>query len=331
MRNSQIGLVRPFSQRDTVPRAVPFQNIPTDKHIRLPTGRQFARFRPQTERPMEEPRVLGGRYALGNVIETGGMSIVYSGIDTKTGEPVAIKVALPFSERYNRSVKTEAMMLSWLDHPGIVRFIDSGTYEGSAFLVMEHMRGSDLHSIISDYGPTSWHRSVPTLLEICDTLRFIHDAGIVHGDVKPSNIMILPVLPGQGPSLKLLDFGMARYASRMQEIVEDESPNRVNGTIPYLAPEQLSSLRASYDKRIDVYSLGVTMYGMLTAVNPFENSAFSVMENMMLVSNHFPEPPSAYVPLPGAVDEIVMRAIAKDPELRFQSISEMRDAIRSCP
>lgn len=330
MRNSKTTIVRPISQRDTIPGAVVFQDIPTNRQKRLSAGRAFARFRLQTERA-DEPRVLGGRYALGNAIQTGGMSIVYSGMDTKTGEPVAIKVALPFSEKYNRSVRKEAMMLSALKHPGIVRFIDSGTYEGSAFLVMEHMKGPDLHDIISDYGPTPWHRAVPTLLEICDVLQFVHDSGVVHGDVKPPNIMILPVLPGEDPSLKLLDFGMARHMSHAQGIPEDEVPNSVNGTTPYLAPEQLLSLRASYDRRIDVYSLGITMYGMLTAVNPFENAEISVMENMMLVINHFPEPPSAYVPLPDGVDEIVMRAIAKDPEERFQSISEMRDAIRSCP
>ncbi|MEW6748557.1 MAG: serine/threonine-protein kinase [Candidatus Micrarchaeota archaeon] len=314
-----------FSERPTLERSL--QSTPAADFEALHDRRPFVSFSPSAEGPQG---AISGRYLLGEPLGFGGTATIYSAIDMASQRQVAIKIASYGSEFANQSVMREAEALSSLDQPGIVRFIDSGTYHESPFIVMEYLRAMDLHAMIADNGPLPWRASVPTLIELCDTIGCLHEADMVHGDIKPANVMLLPVPEGHLPSAKLVDFGMSRRPSAALGIAGDPRPEYVYGTIEYISPEQFSSTRAYYDPRVDVYSFGVLMYAMLTRKNPFLESGNCNVERMLMVLNRYPPHPSSLVrDVPEKAGDVVMRAIAKSPDERYRSMGDLAEAIRS--
>jgi len=254
-----------------------------------------------------------GRYKIVRKLGAGGMANVYLAEDQELGRRVAIKILNDrhanddqFVERFRREAKNAAA----LSHPNIVSIYDRGEAEGTYYIAMEFLDGRSLKELIVTRGPAPVPVAVEYTRQILSALRFAHRHGIVHRDIKPHNVLV----DGEG-RVKVTDFGIARAgASQMTEA------GSIVGTAQYLSPEQARG--TNVDQRSDLYSLGVVLYELLTGAAPF--SGDTPVEIAMKHLSQAPEPPSAKRPnLPHDLDLLVMRALAKDPEERYQSAEEM--------
>ena len=254
-----------------------------------------------------------GRYKIVRKLGAGGMANVYLAEDQELGRRVAIKILNDrhanddqFVERFRREAKNAAA----LSHPNIVSIYDRGEAEGTYYIAMEFLDGRSLKELIVTRGPAPVPVAVEYTRQILSALRFAHRHGIVHRDIKPHNVLV----DGEG-RVKVTDFGIARAgASQMTEA------GSIVGTAQYLSPEQARG--TNVDQRSDLYSLGVVLYELLTGAAPF--SGDTPVEIAMRHLSQAPEPPSAKRPnLPHDLDLLVMRALAKDPEERYQSAEEM--------
>ena len=254
-----------------------------------------------------------GRYKIVRKLGAGGMANVYLAEDQELGRRVAIKILNDrhanddqFVERFRREAKNAAA----LSHPNIVSIYDRGEAEGTYYIAMEYLDGRSLKELIVTRGPAPVPVAVDYARQILSALRFAHRHGIVHRDIKPHNVLV----DGEG-RVKVTDFGIARAgASQMTEA------GSIVGTAQYLSPEQARG--TNVDQRSDLYSLGVVLYELLTGSAPFGGD--TPVEIAMKHLSQVPEPPSVKRPnLPHDLDLLVMRALAKDPDERYQSAEEM--------
>jgi eukaryotic-like serine/threonine-protein kinase len=255
--------------------------------------------------------LFDGRYRIVRKLGSGGMANVYLAEDEDLGRRVAIKILNEryanddaFIERFRREAKSAAS----LSHPNIVSIYDRGEAEGTYYIAMEVIEGRSLKELIMTRGPLPIAEAVHHARQILQALRFAHRHGIIHRDIKPHNILI----GEQG--LKVTDFGIARYGpSQMTEA------GSIMGTAQYLSPEQARG--APVTASSDLYSVGIVLYEMLTGRVPF--SGDSAIEIAMKHLNDWPKPPSKMRPeIPDDIDHIVLRALAKAPEDRYQSAEE---------
>jgi serine/threonine protein kinase len=274
--------------------------------------------------------VLDGRYQLVAPLGIGGMGTVYEGIQLTLEKRVAVKVLkaelaadAAYVERFLREAKSAARV----GHRNVVHIIDFGyVRDGPIYYVMELLRGIDLSQLIKKRGPLPWRRTRSIILQVLAALEAAHAAGVIHRDVKPANVFLL----GDGDEddedeptdfVKVLDFGIAKLLGSGDLTRADE----IVGTASYMAPEQAHGI---VDARTDAYSVGVLMYKMLTGITPF-----SGVNGFEILRKHQSEPPPtlrSLVPeLSPAVEALVLQALAKRPELRFQSMTEMRGAVRA--
>jgi beta-lactam-binding protein with PASTA domain/predicted Ser/Thr protein kinase len=264
--------------------------------------------------PREPGRELfDGRYRLESVVGTGGMATVWRAMDESLGRVVAIKM---LAERYSEDesfverFRREAQSAAGLNHPNIVSIYDRGEADGSYYIAMEYLDGRSLKDEIVEDGPLPAPRAIDYALQILQALRFAHRNGVVHRDIKPDNIIV-----GRDRRLKVTDFGIARAgASQMTEV------GSIIGTAQYLSPEQARGQQVR--PPADLYSLGVVLYEMLTGRVPFDGDS-AVAIAMKHVSEN-PRPPRELNPsIPPALEQVVLRALAKDPALRYQSAEDM--------
>jgi hypothetical protein len=247
--------------------------------------------------------VLGGRYALGEVLGTGGMATVWRATDRVLGRQVAVKILSPllaadpgFLARFER----EARHAAGLVHPRLVTVFDCGIDGGTAFIVMELVEGRTLRQVLDEAGPLSPGQAVAVASAVCEGLAVAHAAGLVHRDIKPANIALA------GGEVKLLDFGIARAEGS----AGGTRTVGVLGTAAYLSPEQATGGPAG--PQSDLYSLGCVLVEMLTGAPPF--SADSAVGLAYRHVHDDPGPPSARRPgLPAQLDAITARLLAKDP------------------
>jgi len=271
---------------------------------------------------------LDGRYHLTRRMGAGGMGQVYAGVQKSLDRKVAVKLLLPrfaaeprFRERFLR----EAKAASKVHHPNVVQILDFGeTSNGWAYFVMELLEGQDLQALIRAEGRLPWSRAQPLLLQITAALGAAHDLKIVHRDIKPANCFVIET-EDHRELVKLLDFGLAKITAEPGEESDSlTATGEVFGTAKYMAPEQ--AVGSSKDPRVDVYSVGVMAYEMLTGRAPFTGpTAFHV------ITKHINEPPKPPRRLnweiPREVEAIILQALAKQPADRFGSIHEMRHAL----
>ena len=247
------------------------------------------------------------RYEILGPLGFGATSRVDKARDKIIGRTVAIKTlvhsfgAAPQQKQFLR----EAQIVGQLSHPAIVNLFDVGVEEtGIAYLVMEYVNGRTLQQVLSE-SPIPWPRACSWAADLATALGRAHHAGIIHGDVKPANIMVT-----EEGEIKLSDFGIARFATQVS------GSGRIMGTPAYLAPEQI--LGEPHSTRSDLFSLGIVLYQMLTGVPPFDGSSVAAVCAQILTSD--PVPPSRRNPaLPSGLDHIVMRCLAKKAEDRYPS------------
>ena len=271
---------------------------------------------------MTQPRLVGGRYELGELLGYGGMAEVHRGRDSRLNRDVAIKVLradLARDPSFLNRFRREAHSAAGLNHPSIVAVYDTGedvTHDGTPqpFIVMEYVEGRTLRDIIKSEGRLPVRRAMEVVADVCAALDFSHRNGIIHRDIKPANVMITP----QG-AVKVMDFGIARAVADNSATVTQTA--NVIGTAQYLSPEQARG--ETVDARSDVYSTGCLLYELVTGVPPFQGDSPVAVAYQHVREN--PVMPSARNPeVPRSLDSVVMKALAKNPLNRYQSAGDMR-------
>lgn len=289
--------------------------------------------KPRPKDPFIGRDLLNGQFRILQKIGTGGMGSVYRAAQPAMNREVAIKILHPklagrkdLTSRFRR----EARAMSQLTHPNTVRVFMYGELDedGSLYIVMEMLEGRNLNQRVRREGPMPTSRAIPILVQVCGALQEAHEMGIVHRDLKPENIF-LSKQGGIADFPKVLDFGLAKVTERQMQpgsvILTQEG--MVFGTPEFMSPEQAQG--RTLDARSDIYSLAVILYEVLTgklpfdAKTPMEYIQKHVTEAIIPLSQRRPE-----LNLPVELDAVLEKALAKNPEERFQSAAEFADALR---
>ncbi len=265
-------------------------------------------------------RSLGGRYRIQDKIDAGGMGTVYVALDDLLGRPVALKpmreelVAEPqFVERFRREARSAAM----LSHPNIAAIYDYGEGAEGQYIVMELLEGRDLARVLQEDGRLEMQLAVTVTHQILSALEHAHSKGVIHRDVKPANVVVT-----EGARVKVTDFGIAHAvgATRLT------ATGALLGSAHYVAPERVKGEPATAAS--DIYSLGIVLYEMLVGRPPFAGrSMFEVLQSP--AKRAVPVPSQVLSSLSPALDDVVVRATARDPRDRFATASEMKRALSS--
>ena len=268
--------------------------------LRIPSGSTFAGYR------------------IENVAGEGGMGVVYRATDLALERSVALKVitpALAGDAEFRRRFTTESKVAASLDHPNVIPIYQAGEHEDVMFLVMRYVEGHDLRSLLADHGRLPPERAASITAQIASALDAAHEAGLVHRDVKPANVLVTA-----SDHVYLTDFGLSK---RVAPADDPTATGRLLGTLNYVAPEQIR--RGAIGPHTDVYALGGVLFQLLTGGVPFPADT----EEGKLWA-HLSEPPpsasSAREGVPVAFDEVVRRAMSKRPEDRFQSAGDLGGA-----
>lgn len=264
---------------------------------------------------------INDRYEIEKLIGEGGMANVYLARDTILDRKVAVKVLrgdLAGDEKFVRRFQREALSASSLSHPNIVEIYDVGEDDGNFYIVMEYIEGKTLKQLIKKRGVLSLSETMDIMLQLLDALATAHDSYIIHRDIKPQNIMIK-----ESGLVKITDFGIAMALNNAQLT----QTNSVMGSVHYLPPEQASGKGSTI--RSDIYSLGILMFEMLTGKMPFKGDTA-----VEIALKHMKEPlPSvrALNPVvPQSVENIILKAAAKNPKNRYRDVRQMADDIKTC-
>ena len=261
---------------------------------------------------------LDGRYEIRELIGVGGMANVYKAYDVVEARTVAVKILREEymnNDEFMRRFRNESRAISLLDHPNIVKVYDVIFSNRIQSIVMEYIDGITLKDYIDQEKVLRWKEAVHFTVQILRALQHAHDKGIVHRDIKPQNIMLLA-----DGSIKMMDFGIARFSRAQSQTVSDKAI----GSVHYISPEQAKGERT--DARTDIYSVGVMLYEMLSGRLPFDGDG-AVSIAIMQISEK-PKPLAEIAPqTPAGLRQITEKAMEKDPDKRYQSAQEMLAAI----
>jgi serine/threonine protein kinase len=265
-------------------------------------------------------RILG-EYVLAEELGSGGMGRVFKALHRQMNRPVAVKL-LPESlvqspqsvERFRREVQ----VLARLSHPNIVAIHDAGTADGTHYYVMDLIDGDDLARLVGAHGPLPVEQAVECIVQAARGLEYAHAQGVVHRDIKPSNLIL-----DHAGTLKLLDLGIARFTTLPEQAGQEDLTKTgcVLGTVDYMAPEQAMNTRLA-DQRADIYSLGCTLYFLLTGQAIFGGE--TVMERVVAHREHaVPSLRKACPAVPSWLEAVFRKMVAKQPEDRYQSVAAL--------
>ena len=264
--------------------------------------------------------LIAGRYELEKLVGSGGMSNVFRAHDRLLERTVALKI---LHEQYTRDedyverFRREARAVAQLAHPNIVTVIDRGEQDGRQFIVFEYVDGQNLKDL-SARGPLEAHEAIRLTLQVARALSFAHGRGLVHRDVKPQNVLL-----NDDGQAKVTDFGIARSL----DVHGVTQTGTVLGTSDYIAPEQARGLKV--DPKTDIYSLGAVLYELLTGEVPYSGDNF-----VAVAMRHVNEPPPSVLDhrpdCPLRLDLAIQRAMAKDPQDRFQSMDDFVVELEGC-
>src|SRR5215467_4277237 len=265
-----------------------------------------------------------GRYEIVGELGRGAMGIVYKAVDPVIGRPVAVKTirlseegtGLKRSELLTR-FQTEARAAGLLTHPNIVVVYDAGEEDGLYYITMELVEGKSLQTLLDGGHSFPLPRTLRILDQTCNALQFAHERNVVHRDIKPANLMLTA-----DDTVKITDFGTAKIL----QFGSTQQTSHVMGTPSYMSPEQVKG--RAVDGRSDIFSLGVMLYEMMTGEKPFPGQNITTV--IYKIVNEEPVPPRQIDPSihPG-ISAVVMKALAKEPEQRYQTCREMLDDLRN--
>ena len=264
-----------------------------------------------------------GRYKINGVLGKGAMGLVYDGHDPQLNRRVAIKTIITkgldeaTAKHYAMRFQREVRAVAKLNHPNIVQVYDFGNEGDLSYIVMEYIKGRELKDLFDNKEAIDLKTAFKLMLQLLAALDFAHEAGIVHRDVKPANMMI-----DAAGNAKLADFGVARVEDP-DAAGEKTRVGAVIGTPSYMSPEQMQG--SPVDRRSDVWAAGVVFYQLLTGQKPFEGSNWALAKKVIMED---PVWPSKVVQVNPVLDRVVARALAKDPEGRYQSAKAFSDALK---
>lgn len=268
---------------------------------------------------------LEGRFRIDEVIGTGGMSVVYRATQLAVNRSVAIKtirMQLDTKPIYRERFQREIASLCALNHPNVVTVYDCliGA-DDQPYVVMDYLRGRSLETLIKEDGPLDAERFARISVQVCSALDHAHKKGIVHRDLKPGNVVLID---DEMDFVKVVDFGLAKLGQESRKLTQS---GELWGSPPYMSPEQC--MGKSGDERSDIYSLGAVMYEMLTGKDPF----FDAVTVFELIQRHVGVLPPAMnrinpsLAVPEKVHDVVYKALAKEPDDRYQTATELQEAI----
>ena len=257
---------------------------------------------------------LDGRYEITELIGMGGMADVYKAVDIMEDRTVAVKILkneFSENEEFIRRFRNESKAIAVLSHPNIVKIYDVGFSDEVQYIVMEYINGITLKEFIEQQGVLRWKDALHFTIQVLKALQHAHDRGIVHRDIKPQNIMLFT-----DGTIKVMDFGIARFSRQDGRTLSDKTI----GSVHYISPEQARG--DITDEKSDIYSVGVMLYEMLTGVKPFD-AENPVAVALMHMQEKAKAPRDIVATIPEPLEEIVMHAMEREPERRYQSASQM--------
>jgi serine/threonine protein kinase len=269
---------------------------------------------------------FAGRYDILEVLGSGGMGVVYRAFDREVGEPVAIKAIRPELGAIDPTVlerfKQELRLARRITHRNVVRTYDLGEVDGIYYITMEYVHGATVAALIREAGRLAVPATLTIGKQLCRALEVAHEEGIIHRDIKPGNLLVDPT-----GFLKVMDFGIARLAEARSEPAKGlTTPGLLVGTPQYMAPEQL--LGSSVDARADLYATGAVLFECLTSRPVFEAPSVPA-----LIARHLedqpPDPVTLNPDVPPQLGQVILRALARRPEERWQSASDLLNALES--
>lgn len=258
-------------------------------------------------------RLLDNRYEILEVIGTGGMAVVYKARCHRLNRLVAVKILkdeYSQDEEFRRRFHAEGQAVAMLSHPNIVSVYDVSTSAEADYIVMELVDGISLKQYMEKKGVLNWKETLHFSMQIAKALEHAHSRGIVHRDIKPHNVMVL-----KNGSVKVTDFGIARIMSKGNTLTKEAL-----GSVHYISPEQAKGSRV--DNRSDLYSLGVVMYEMMTGRPPYDGES-PVAVAIQHINGGAPMPSTLNPNIPGGLEQIIMKAMAHDPNDRYESATAM--------
>ena len=259
--------------------------------------------------------IIANRYNVVSHLGTGGMAVVFECVDLYTEETVAVKILKEellddktMVEDFKREVKSSVQM----SHPNIMEIISEGVWNNRPFLVLEYLKGETLLDKIEFYTKFSVKESCEIMNQLLDAIQYTHNHKIIHRDIKPQNVFYL-----SNGTVKLGDFGIAKNEK------EAENHGKILGSVHFLAPEVLTGEPFSVSS--DIYAAGITFFQLVTGILPFDGSTQEVADAQ--VKRECPRPSSFQTSIPKDIDEIILKAVAKNPKNRYKSAVEFKNAI----